>query len=178
MKHIKGLGLALIMIALFSFTLSEIELVSKLFFGNKIELKVPKTFDEMSEEMAKAKYPSSTEKAVVYTNPQGSINVAIKITKNRAKQEEMDNCKSAMVQAFRQSYPTAEWKETGVKVINGRKVGYLKLITPAVDTKVYNQLFFTDFEGELLIGTFNCTEKEMKKWQPVAEEIMNSLKLK
>ena len=62
--------------------------------------------------------------------------------------------------------------------MNGRKVGFVELITPAIDTKVYNLIFFTDLNGQLLLCTFNCTEKNIGQWQPAAKEIMASLKLK
>ncbi|MFY7729462.1 MAG: hypothetical protein ACOVRN_08100 [Flavobacterium sp.] len=57
-------------------------------------------------------------------------------------------------------------------------MGYIELVTPALDTDIYNLMFFTDLNGKLLICTFNCTKKDMEEWTPVAKEIMNSLEVK
>jgi len=65
-----------------------------------------------------------------------------------------------------------------VSEINGRKVGYLEFITPVIDTDIYNLMFFTDLDGQLLLGTFNCTKRSIDEWQSTAKEIMNSLKIK
>ena len=82
------------------------------------------------------------------------------------------------VNTFEIRYPSAEWKDSGIKTINGKEVGYLELVTPAIDTEIYNLMFFTDLDGKLLLCTFNCTKKSIDEWTPTAKEIMNSLKIK
>ncbi len=70
--------------------------------------------------------------------------------------------------SFKSAYPSAEWKNKGTQEINGRKIGYLEVITPAIDTKIYNLLFFTDLNDQLLLCTFNCTEKDIEDWTETA----------
>ncbi|MCB2408740.1 hypothetical protein [Hymenobacter lucidus] len=161
-----------------SATYKGIELESKSFINKKVELKIPKGFEVMKEEMMKMKYPSERRPTLVYTNETGGINVALNLTKNKASQDLISPHKDNFVKVFKNIYPSAEWKSSGIKSINGRKVGYLELVTPAIDTKIYNLMFFTDLDGQLLLCTFNCTEKSIKEWQPVAQEIMGSLKVK
>ena len=97
---------------------------------------------------------------------------------NNASQDLIEPYIEYMVNTFKNIYPSAKWKDSGVKEINGRKVGYLKFITPAIDTKIYNVMFFTDFDGKLLLSTFNCIEKSISEWEQTADEIMNSLRIK
>ena len=80
--------------------------------------------------------------------------------------------------SYQESFPKATWKGDGVTIINGRKVGYLKLITDAIDQRVYNYVFLTYCDGRLLIGTFNCVEKLLPKWESTSEEIVQSLRVK
>jgi hypothetical protein len=178
MIKIKLLSLCLSCLLLSSLTPDKIELVPKLLMNNKIELKIPADFELMNEEMLKLKYPSERRPTLVYTDKSGGINVALNLTKSKATQDLINSYKDYFVSTFKNLYPTAEWKETGVKVINGRKVGYQELITPALDTKIYNLMFFTDLDGQLLLCTFNCVEKSLKEWEPYAKEIMQSLTLK
>ena len=178
MKLWKASIVVLLMCGLSAFCVAGIEFDTKALLGNKIELKIPKGFVIMSDDMAKLKYPPARRPTLIYTNESGGINVALNLTSNKATQAQMPAYKDNFVKTFKNLYPLAEWKQTGIKEVNGRKVGFVELITPAIDTKVYNLIFFTDLNGQLLLCTFNCTEKNIGQWQPAAKEIMASLKLK
>jgi len=178
MTKFKSIVFGLLCFSLISATFYGIELQTKLLLNDKVELKVPKDFETMNDEMMKLKYPSESRPTLVFTNKSGGINVALSLTKNKASQDLMAPYKENFVNTFKNMYPSAEWKDSGVKEINGRKVGFLELITPAIDTKIYNLMFFTDLDGQLLLCTFNCTEKSINEWEPTAKEIMTSLKIK
>ena len=178
MKKIKLIFIGILIIPLLSMTIGKIELEVKSLLNDKVELKIPTEFDIMSEELMKLKYPSERRPTLVYSNESGGINVALNLTKNKATQELIEPYVDNFVNTFKKIHPSAEWKGSGTKNINGKKVGFLKLITPAIDTKIYNVMFFTDLNGQLLLCTFNCTEKSIAEWEITADEIMNSLKLK
>ncbi len=177
MKNFKTIGLTfLIMLIAMAFT-SRIELEKKSLLDNKIQLKIPKYFDIMSEEMMKVKYPSEGRPNLIYSDETGGINIGLSLTPSEASQELIPAYVNNFVQNFKNAYPTAKWKDKGVKLINGKKIGYLELITPAEDTQIYNLIFFTDLEEKLLLCTFNCTKKDMNEWTPIAKEIMNSIEV-
>lgn len=178
MKNFKLMFIGMLLIPLLSMTIGEIELEVKTLLDGKIELKIPKKFGIMSEELMKLKYPSERRPTLVYSNESGGINVTLNLTQNRANQDLIEPYVENFVNTFKKIHPSAEWIGSGVKEINGQKVGYLKLITPAIDTKIYNVMFFTDLSGKLLLSTFNCTEKSIYEWEQTADEIMNSLKIK
>jgi hypothetical protein len=177
MYKIKIIGLTILTFVLTAaFTLINLE--TKSLLNNKVELKIPKEFDIMPEELMKIKYPSERRPTIVYSNESGGINVALNLTQNKASQDMISTYKDNIITSFKNVYPSAEWKDSGVKTINGKQVGYLELITPAIDTEIYNLMFFTDLDGKLLLCTFNCTKKSIDEWTPTAKEIMNSLKIK
>jgi hypothetical protein len=178
MNKIKITGFAILMTVLSTAFTSTFDLETKLFFNDKVELKIPKEFEIMSEELMKIKYPSDRRPTLVYSNESGGINVAINLTQNKASQEMIPDYKDNLVKTFKNSYPSAQWKENGLKTVNGKIVGYLELVTPAIDTEIYNLIFFTDLDGKLLLCAFNCTKKSIDEWSPTAKEIMNSLKIK
>jgi len=180
MYKINTIGLAFFTIVFtiaFTFT-NTIELETKSLLDDQVELKIPVGFEIMSEEMMKLKYPSERRPTLIYTNESGGINVALNLTENAASQELIPAYKDNLVKTFKNIYPSAEWKDNGVKEINGKKVGYLELVTPAIDTEIYNLMFFTDLDGKLLLCTFNCTKESIDEWTPTAKEIMNSLNIK
>lgn len=175
----KKLFLAVVTCALLaSWSVQTIELEKKQLFSNKVELLLPKSFGIMPEEMLKLKYPNSNRPTLVYSDEDGTVNIAFNHTTSKAAQAQIETYKNVFISTFKTSYPTAEWEATGVKEINGRKVGFLEVTTPAVDTKVYNYLFFTDLDGRLLICTFNCTVEKKAEWAEVAKKIVNSFTIK
>lgn len=178
MSKINAIGITILtalITSIFSFT---IDLETKSLLNDRITLKVPKEFDIMPEEMTKLKYPSERRPTLIYSDPSGGINVALNLTQSRANQQLIEPYKENLVQTFKKLYPSAEWKSNGITLVNGRKVGYMEIVTPAIDTEVYNLIFFTDVDGKLLLCTFNCTEKSISEWTPIAKEIMNSLTVK
>lgn len=178
MNRIETIGLtSLIMLITTAFTIS-IELEIKSLLNDRVELKIPKGFEIMSEEVMKMKYPSENRPTLIYTNETGGINVAINLTQNQASQQMIPAYKDNFLKTFKNVYPSAEWKDSGVKTVNGKQLGYLELITPAIDTEIYNLIFFTELDGKLLLCTFNCTKKSIDQWTPIAKEIMNSLTIK
>lgn len=177
MKNHHLFAFALAAFSLISATTPAPDLEVRSLLDDKIELKVPIDFNVMSEELLQVKYPASNRPTLVYSNETGGINVAFNHTPNQANQEAIASIEQNLVQVFKTNFPTAEWKDHGTKEINGRQVGYLEMITPALDTDIYNLLFFTDVEGKLLICTFNCTIEHLNSWESTAHEIMSSLQV-
>lgn len=158
----QGHLIGLLSVVLISWTAATIELRKRNVLGGKVEILIPKEFEIMSEDMMKLKYPSDRRPTLVYTDKTGGINVAFNHTTSKATQQQIDAYKDNLVSMFKNIYPSAEWKGTGTKEINGRKVGYMELLTPAIDTKIYNLIFFTNLDDRLLLCTFNCVEKKQK----------------
>jgi hypothetical protein len=158
-------------------TFIPIELEKRKFLNDKVEILIPKDFKHMSAEVLDIKYKGKNRPTLVLTNEDATVNIALNILPNPANEDAIESYKNAVKSSFEKAFPVAEWKSDGVKVINGRKVGYLKLITNAADQTVFNSLFITHCEGKLLIGTFNCTEELLPEWQEASEKIVQSLKV-
>ena len=178
MHSIKTMGWFTLFLLLSTAFTSTIELEKKSLLNDQVELKVPKDFGIMSEELMKLKYPSERRPTLVYSNASGSINLALNHTQSEASQQLLPEFKDYFVQVFTNLYPSAERKGSGLKTINGKEVGYVEFISPAIDTEIYNLIFFTDLDGRLLLCTFNCTINNLEEWEPIGKEIFNSLKIK
>lgn len=170
-----GLIFALIGLVWFTTTTSKIKLEKRLLLDEKVEILLPTDFELMPENLLKIKYPSERRPTLVYSDETGGINLAFNHTASKLTQPEIEAARKEFVGMFKGIYPSAEWKDTGVKEINGRKVGFLELITPAIDTEIYNLMFFTDLEDRLLLCSFNCVVKKQKAWLEPAQQMMHSL---
>lgn len=150
----------------------------KSLLSDKVEILLPKDFEIMSEEMMKTKYPSERRPTLVYTNKEGSINIAFNHLKDKASQQQLPQFKKTFEDTFKNLYPSATWYSNEIRKINGRDVGILELITPAVDTEVYNLIAYTPLERNLLLVTFNCTKEQLNTWKSTGQTIIASLKIK
>jgi hypothetical protein len=158
--------------------LFQAELEKRSLLDDKIELLVPKAWKQMSEENVKIKYPGPRPPKYVLSDVTGGISLAFNHTDSKATQTDLETYKGVLKGVMNNAYPNAEWLEDGIKEINGKKVAYYKVITDAQSGRIYNQMFFTDLEGKLLICSFNVVENKMKDWKSTADQIMNSLTIK
>jgi hypothetical protein len=158
--------------------ISEVEFKEQSFFENKLTMKVPTEFEPMSNELKQIKYPSERRPPLVLTDETSQINLALNWTENKAEQKDLEALKNALIRSLSSVHPKAQWEGEGIIDVNGKKFGYLELVSQAIDTKIYNLMYFTDLEGRFFIMSFNCTEKFISEWKPTAKEIMNSVMVK
>lgn len=166
----------LFLLAVFFVTGTGIELESRVLLDGKLELLMPKDWKQMPDDMVKIKYPGPRPPKLVYSDRTGGISLAFNHTDSRVREGELDVYFKVLKQSMETAYPDAKWEDSGFMDLNGRKAGYLKLLTEASNATIWNYLFFTDVDGKLFIGTFNCVESKMATWKPVAEEIIRSVK--
>lgn len=132
----------------------------------------------MSDEMWTAKYQRRTRPILVLSDEDGEVNLLADMTKLVATESQIPAFKDAQLQQLKKSRPDMTVFDEGVRSINGKKVGYFKFLTQAVDQKVFNYYFFTVVDGKILLFSFNCIEKLQKKWEPTADKIVSSLTTK
>jgi hypothetical protein len=158
---------------------AQIKLEQRNLLNDKIVLAVPDFFKPMSATMTAIKYPNPGQQPnLILTDENAEVNIVITLTPQPLNQAQVGQYKDFMVNSLKKMHPDAEFLDNGVKTINGRKVGYFKLISQAVDQKVFVFYFFTDLGGKAMVLTFNCTQVLLPKWKDTADEIMNSLKVK
>lgn len=159
-------------------TVFPVELEKKLVLDNKVEILMPRGWKPMSEELIKIKYPGARPPKLVYSDNTGAISIAFNHTDSKASAETLEKYRDVLKESLEKAYPDAVWEESGIREINGKKIGFFKVITDTPADKIFNYMLFTDLDGKLLICSFNCVEKKLKEWRPVAEEMMGSIRFK
>ena len=130
----------------------------------------------MPEKMLNRKYPNENRPKVVYSNEDGTVNVGFNHTAATAESGDLPKFMETFKTAYTNLYPTATWYRSGLEKVNGKEVGVMELITPAIDTEVYNLIWFTDIGGKLALFTFNCTKGKLGDWKETAGRIMGSFR--
>ncbi len=178
MKSLKNsilIGLLLFSIIAFS----QQNLFSRHVLNNKINILLPKDFVLMQNDMLKLKYPiAGSRPTEVYTNESGSINFAFKHTINRINEDNLSEIFPVFIKQFNSIYPQIQWIGKEVKSLNNKNFIVLEFITPAVDTRIYNLMYITELDGNMLMCSFNCIESQKEEWQSKAKQSLNSIEIK
>ena len=135
-------------------------------------VKIPKDFELMSEENLKIKYPLENRPKLVYTNDDFSINVAYSVQENSLSNDDISATIDSMNELYGKLFTVLE---SGVFVIEGRNIGYMKFITPAIDSNIYNHFLVMSIDGKLTLISFNCIEKYREEWEKVGDFILDSI---
>ncbi len=155
----------------------EVSLNQKEVLSGKAMMLIPKMFKLMDLRILASKYPITGHRPTeVYTNKEGTINIALNYTQNKAEEKDLPGLKKTMESQFNQ--PNIEFIQSSLQRINGQQYVQLEFVTPAADSRIYNLLQITSLEGGLAMFTFNCTENLRKDWEATGKEIMRSIKMK
>ena len=153
------------------------ELASRTFLDGRVTLLIPVGFEPMAEEMLELKYPSGRRPTLVFTNPAGSVNVALNHTQNVASDADIPSLHRSMERVLRRIHPTAEWHDSKTGHRNGMHYFLLDFVTPALDTDIRNMIFATPLDGRMLLISFNCVVDLQLRWVPFGQEIIESIAL-
>ncbi len=155
------------------------KLEKKTLFGGNIEIMAPSNFELLDSSVIDYKYPSANKPKVVFSNVEMSINLAFSVKENASKSKiNISLFTDIMATTLKDALPGSKVLDQGVVRQNGGDFGYVEIRTKALDTQIYNLMYFVITEEELIIVSFNCPMKLLKEWKPVAKDIMASLVVK
>lgn len=140
--------------------------------NNKFFIKVPTSFKTLNSEAINERY-SGDVPGVVFSNDEGTINIAINMTENDMKNNEIKDYKTHMEGLLKES--DGEIVSASYYEVDNHNVGQIKLISDSGDTKIYNNTIFFAYNDKLIIVTFNCTKELQEEWQGVGDFITDSL---
>lgn len=144
---------------------------------DKVSIMIPNAFKEMNPEMAALKYPSDHRPNPIFSNDRGSITLGFNYTWSQVDAEEIGTFKDILLQNLQRMQSSITVLEDGVKDVNGQQVGYFEFISPALDSDLYNLMFFIELDGRALLCALNCLESDSEQWQPIAKGIMESIRI-
>ena len=148
------------------------------FYNGSVEIKVPSDFEVMDESTFRIKYPrQNPTTTTAFSNDRTTINFLLNLNPRPLNQENLATYHSQTLQGISQ-LNGIEIESSGIKEVNGKKVAFIAFNSKAIDTQIYNLMFFTDLNGQTLMCTYNCTYEHLKLWKSVGEEILNSIVVK
>lgn len=134
-------------------------------FQNQMWIWLPDNFTLLSKELAKMKYPNENRPDLIYSNSETTVNICFSHRWEKlAAGQEREVCDS-IGQVIVSLYPGSSIIEKGTVLLREMEVAWMDFITPAIDAKIYNLMFFMRLKGRILMGNCNCLAQDQEDWK-------------
>ncbi|MBW6410329.1 hypothetical protein [Clostridium weizhouense] len=147
------------------------------FFDEKLKIYIPKDFTDMSLEARKLKYPSESRPEIIKCNEKGNICITLNIIDSPLNEENVGKLKDGMKVIIKKTNPANVFYEDGVLEVDSKNIGFFDFKSYAIDDSLYNIMFFLEFEGKTLMGTFSCLYSECQQWRECAFQVIKTIRI-
>lgn len=181
MKNIICIGLLFNAIVLFSQ-----EKMVKHQINNDISYQVPETFTLMSSGDRIQKFVSSREPLAMHSSMDREINFGVNWNPMQWIAGDEEIIHGFYKKSIQSMFDEVEFVQDGIKEINGKKFVVFEFISSlksenafsSKSSRNYTYIQYTSYNNQVLLFNFGCKARLMNQWKPVANEIMNSIKVK
>lgn len=168
---------AIIAVAVGAAEAGEPQLTPRPVLNGTVVMHIPENFELMSEDMAQLKYPSGRRPPVVFTNYDGTVNVTIKPTSTDMTEYQVPSTLAAILPVL-ERINSAQILHRGVVKIGGRRVFYIDMYAPALDTDIRNVIVGAPIKDRLVMFSFNVTRELDEQWIEVGKRILRSIEFR
>ena len=124
----KLLILSILFVGLTSGKKPEIKLGTIELFNKQVQIKVPASFEIMDDGRMKKVYHSEAMPKVAYSNLEKTVRIGFGAESISTKESGIPIMTIRFEKLLQKLHPKAKWKNQGVQIINGQKVGFIEYI--------------------------------------------------
>ncbi|NIK74789.1 hypothetical protein FHS56_002322 [Thermonema lapsum] len=157
-----------------------------------ISMLVPVDFQPMSDDFLAQKYAYFRKPTVMLSDPYGNIDLGVNITEKYWPQEDIPLLKDIYKATLAALYTQIHFHKEAVEKIKHRTYVILEFDAILADeageksaigvtkppVKRYYYMMYTVVDNRIVVFNFNAPIQDKALWQPVADKIMHSVKLK
>jgi len=147
------------------------------FFEEKLKMYIPKDFEDMTMESRKLNYPPENEPDIIKCNEKEDTRITLKIIDSTLDEEHVEKLKDEMKESVKNTNPINVFYEDGVLEIDSKNIGFFEFKSYTIDEPLCNLMFFLEFEGKILMGTFSCLYVEYGEWRDTTFEIIKTIRV-
>lgn len=139
---------------------------------------MPDTFAPLGREPMRIKYPNENRPDHIYSNPEATVTIAFSHRQEKMGPTEAGKVRDYMGQVIENLYPSSSILDQDLVIAGEHKheIAWMDFVTPAVDTQLYNLMFFTQLRGRLLMGSCNCLSYEQEDWKGLFVQMLASIR--
>ena len=141
----------------------------KEFLKGKLEMPIPLAYFEERV---------NTDKNTVLVNDNNGVSFTLTYVDKGAQKQSFASFKRGMEKNFKDMELYLEWIEEGEVGERVSKVSYGTYKTPTGLGEIYNLIFYREHKGTLIIGNYNCFERDIKTWKLIMKASIMLMKIK
>ncbi|WP_238918005.1 hypothetical protein [Clostridium sp. YIM B02555] len=148
---------------------TEFRFAKKEYLKGKLQIPMPLAYFEEK---------ANTDKNVTLINDNNGVSFTLAYVDKGAQKQSFASFKKGMEKNFKDIGLFLEWIEEGEAGEGTSKVSYGTYMTPTGKGQLYNLIFYREFKGTLMIGNYNCFEKDLKTWELLIKASIMLMKIK
>ncbi|NQX66872.1 hypothetical protein HQN90_12130 [Paenibacillus alba] len=153
------------------------EFTQQAFFDEKLKVLMPSDFVDMPEEQSKLKYPYEQRPQIIKSDETGGINFTLSQIDQELDDESVQELTEGMKALIKRMNPTHVFYTEGLEEASGKPIGYFDFKGAALDGFIYYIMFFFEFEGKTVMGTFCCPYGDYEDWQEAARQVIRTIRI-
>jgi hypothetical protein len=146
-------------------------------YENRFSVMLPKSYVDLPLALAKIKYPMENRPAIIKTNDETSVNFAFAYYKQDFSEAQVESAAKGLKAGLGRMSSGSRFFETQIlQTEEGVKFSCFDFLSTALDTQLYQLFGFVPVQNQFLHFIFNAPSKMMRTWQPVAIQVLRSIR--
>ena len=146
-----------------------------LILDDAVSIIVPDSFNEMTAEAAKLKYPSEYRPQYILTSDDGLLNMAFSLLDYPLANSQIDEKVGELRTGIKRINPAFVFLTEKVETLHDRRIGCFDYNSYAFDGDAYHLMFVTNIDNNMLLGTFNCPIEQCQEWKTLVAQMALSI---
>jgi len=165
----------------------EIDL-KKVKINNDVKVSLPEDFVQMTEEDIRQKYVSYRDPIALYTSPNRTVDFGVNLSVTHWKPGDLKMMQEFYENSIRTLYTEVNFIKKDIETINdipyavfefeSTVEGESNAINQTKPISKYTLIHYAIVNNKTILFNFSTPLKDKEKWQPIAHEIMQSIKIK
>jgi len=147
------------------------------FFDGKVKMYIPKDFEDMQLETRKLNYPPENGPDIIKCNEKVDTRMTLNIIGSPLDEEHVEKLKDGMKERVKNTNPINIFYEDGVLEVDSKNIGFFEFKSYTIEGPLCNLMFFLEFEGKALMGTFSCPYAEYGEWRYIAFQVIKTIRV-
>lgn len=143
----------------------------------KLSLYIPETFERMEGELKEIFYPLGNAPSHVYADTGIPLQLTLNYTGHIVPDDGIPKLIKMAAKLMENYGPKVKILSSGVVRLKEHNIGIIEFGSKAVDSSVYNVMFYISIENQALIGNINFANRYSKRLVPVAKEMIDSIEI-
>lgn len=143
----------------------------------RIVMRVPRDLGQLTDDAVRQQFLMESKPQFVYELPYLPFGLTFMLTEIQGDEARIEQMFPYMVNTVKTVGPNIRILSTGKKVIHGIYVRWFDAIAQAITEPSYRKVFVFALDGKTTIGCITCPSRLKKRYQPIMEEMMETLNI-